>query len=337
MLISPLLENTAAHRLLGSLAPALLPGFQLIQPPNKQQVGELLQHLQRVGDAAAPEGIPDPIDLVAQLAGEHRGRRGAGGDGGAGRGRGGAVAAAAAAGAGGWGPSAWRWIYPRRLQPSARALHTLGGTQGHHLALELLQVLIADGLSCLVLQGCADLVVRDPAAVLRDQGDQVVDEVGEVGHRSGLEALGWGSGKQSLGLGQDQGLDGLTMTGQVLNGSVVVRTTRSGTVGEHPVSWLGPCLGSSTARQQQMQCDLHTHAGVAMHQPHSFLIGTLRGLADSYRPNRPGGLSLHLTPAEAAMEAESTPSASPDDIRRAATRSHPPQSARTLGAGCAFI
>jgi hypothetical protein len=126
---------------------------------------------------------------------------------------GGAVDAAAGPGAGGWGRSAWRWIYPRRLQPSARALHTLGGTQGHHLALELLQVLIADGLSCLVLQGCADLVVRDPAAVLRDQGDQVVDEVSEVGHRSGLETLGWGSGKQSLGLGQDQGLDGLTMTG----------------------------------------------------------------------------------------------------------------------------
>ena len=38
---------------------------------------ELFQHLQRVGDAAAPEGIPDPVDLVAQFTGEHRGRRGA--------------------------------------------------------------------------------------------------------------------------------------------------------------------------------------------------------------------------------------------------------------------
>ena len=89
---------------------------------------------------------------------------------------------------------------PGAFSASAGALHTLRGPQGHHLALELLQFLIADGLSRLALQGCADLVVRDPAAVLRDQSDQVVDEVGEVGHRCGVETLGWGSGKQSLGL-----------------------------------------------------------------------------------------------------------------------------------------
>jgi hypothetical protein len=53
-----------------ALSLAFLQRFQLIQPPNKQQVGELLPHLQRVGDATAPEGIPDPVDLVAQLAGE---------------------------------------------------------------------------------------------------------------------------------------------------------------------------------------------------------------------------------------------------------------------------
>jgi hypothetical protein len=211
LLIRAFREDAAAHRLAGTLAAALLQGFQLIQPPNKQQVGELFQHLQRVGDAAAPEGIPDPIDLVAELTGENRGRCGAWGDGGLGGGRTVSVAAAAAAGAGCWGRSAWRRVDSSRSQASAGAFHTLRGPQGHHLALGLLQYLIADGLSRLTLQGYADLVVRDPAAVLRNQSDQVVDEVGEVGHRSGLETLGWGSRKQSLGLGQDLNLGDLTM------------------------------------------------------------------------------------------------------------------------------
>jgi len=98
--IRALREDAAAHGLLGSLAAALLQGFQLIQPPNEQQVGELLQNLQRVGDAATPEGISDPIDLVAQLAGEHRGRRGARGNGGLAGWGGGPIAAAAGAAGG---------------------------------------------------------------------------------------------------------------------------------------------------------------------------------------------------------------------------------------------
>jgi hypothetical protein len=83
----------------------------------------------------------------------------------------------------GWSRSPWRRVDPRRPEASAGAFHTLGGTQLHHLALDLPQLLIADRFHRLVLQGGADLVVRDPAAVLRDQGDQVVDEVGEDGHR----------------------------------------------------------------------------------------------------------------------------------------------------------
>ena len=46
------------------------------------------------------------------------------------------------------------------------ALHPFSETLRHHLALDLLQLLIADGFPRLVLQGYADLVVRDPAAVL---------------------------------------------------------------------------------------------------------------------------------------------------------------------------
>ena len=37
------------------------------------------------------------------------------------------------------------------------------------------------------------------------------DMVHRLGHRCGLEMLGWGSGKQSLGLGQDLNLGDLTM------------------------------------------------------------------------------------------------------------------------------
>jgi len=50
---------------------ALPRDLQVIQPPNEQQVGDLLHHLQRIGDAACPERILDAIDLALQLPGEH--------------------------------------------------------------------------------------------------------------------------------------------------------------------------------------------------------------------------------------------------------------------------
>ena len=43
-------------------------------------VHELLQHFERVGNTTAPEGIPNPVDLVAQFASEHRSRCGARGN-----------------------------------------------------------------------------------------------------------------------------------------------------------------------------------------------------------------------------------------------------------------
>ncbi len=172
---------------------AFLQGFQLIQPPNKQQVGELLQHLQWVGDAAAPEGIPDSVDLVAQLAGEHRGRCGARGDGGLGGWGAGPVATAAGpatAGCGGvssWGCQAWG------LQTATGALHPLGRSHRHHQALDFLERLVVDRFTGLLLKGNPDLIIGDPAAVLRDQGDQGIGEFGEVGHQSG-QWVGGGSG-----------------------------------------------------------------------------------------------------------------------------------------------
>jgi hypothetical protein len=46
---------------------------QVVQAADEQQVGDLLDHLQRVGDAAGPEGIPDLVDLVLDVAGDHAG------------------------------------------------------------------------------------------------------------------------------------------------------------------------------------------------------------------------------------------------------------------------
>jgi len=51
---------------------ALLQGLQLVQSPDEQQVGNLLDDLERVGDPAGPEAVPDLVDLVADIACEHR-------------------------------------------------------------------------------------------------------------------------------------------------------------------------------------------------------------------------------------------------------------------------
>ena len=44
---------------------------EVIQAADEQQVGDLFDHLQRIGDAARPERIPDPVDIALQLAGDH--------------------------------------------------------------------------------------------------------------------------------------------------------------------------------------------------------------------------------------------------------------------------
>ena len=126
-----------------------------------------LQHLQRIGDAAAPEGIPDAVDLVAQLTGEHRGGRGARGEGGlgAGGGRASDVAAAAA-----WG-----------FQATAGAAGLFGSTHGHHVVLGGFKLLVSEGFIGQVQQLGAQLCIAQAAAVLRDQGQQGVSEVGADG------------------------------------------------------------------------------------------------------------------------------------------------------------
>ena len=68
-------------------------GLVGIQRAQEKQVGDLLDHLQRVGDAARPEGVPDLVDAVAEFTGKHGSGRGAG--------------------------SRWKWRCRRRRRPMA--------------------------------------------------------------------------------------------------------------------------------------------------------------------------------------------------------------------------
>lgn len=51
----------------------LFQSVQIVEPALKKQIGDLLDHLDRVGNAARPEGVPDGIDLAAEFACEHGG------------------------------------------------------------------------------------------------------------------------------------------------------------------------------------------------------------------------------------------------------------------------
>ena len=47
--------------------------LDVVEAADEQQVGDLLDDLQRVADAAGPEGVPDAVDLALQLTRDHRG------------------------------------------------------------------------------------------------------------------------------------------------------------------------------------------------------------------------------------------------------------------------
>ncbi len=46
-------------------------GLQLVKPLDEKQISNLLDNLQRIGNPAGPERIPDLIDLAADFVGEH--------------------------------------------------------------------------------------------------------------------------------------------------------------------------------------------------------------------------------------------------------------------------
>ena len=74
----------------------------------------------------------------------------------------------------------------RGLQATAGPSRLLCCTHRHHLVFGFLHQRVAERFSHLLLQRRLDLAIADPAAVLRDQGDQGVGEVGAEGHWGGL-------------------------------------------------------------------------------------------------------------------------------------------------------
>ena len=49
----------------------LFQSLQIVEPLDEEHVGELLHYLQRVGNPAGSERVPDPIDLRLQLTCDH--------------------------------------------------------------------------------------------------------------------------------------------------------------------------------------------------------------------------------------------------------------------------
>jgi len=56
-------EDAPLHRLAEAVGAVILARLRLVEAAHEEQTGDLLDHLERVGDAARPEGIPDGIDL----------------------------------------------------------------------------------------------------------------------------------------------------------------------------------------------------------------------------------------------------------------------------------
>jgi hypothetical protein len=46
---------------------ALLQLLHVVETSDEDQIGDLLDHLERVGQTARPEVVPDAVDLVAQF------------------------------------------------------------------------------------------------------------------------------------------------------------------------------------------------------------------------------------------------------------------------------
>ncbi|MNJ36926.1 hypothetical protein D3C77_317310 [compost metagenome] len=61
----------AIERLSGSIGLTLGHVFLHVEHAGEHQVADLLDHGQRVGDAARPELFPELVDIVADFAGKH--------------------------------------------------------------------------------------------------------------------------------------------------------------------------------------------------------------------------------------------------------------------------
>ena len=64
-------KDAPLHRPLEAVGFVFLQRVQVVEPAQEEEIGDLLDHLQRIRDAARPEGVPDAIDLVLDVAGDH--------------------------------------------------------------------------------------------------------------------------------------------------------------------------------------------------------------------------------------------------------------------------
>ncbi len=69
--VLPLGEHAPLDRLLEAVGLELFEGVQVVEALQEQQVGDLLDDLERVRDPTRPEGVPDAVHLVAEFTGEH--------------------------------------------------------------------------------------------------------------------------------------------------------------------------------------------------------------------------------------------------------------------------
>jgi hypothetical protein len=60
-------KDPALDRLLQANRLVLLADLHVVEPADEEQIGDLLDHLERIGDAARPERIPDAVDLVPEF------------------------------------------------------------------------------------------------------------------------------------------------------------------------------------------------------------------------------------------------------------------------------
>ena len=64
-------EGDVAQGLAEPVGAVFLQLLTVVEPSDEEQVGDLLDDLERVADAPRPEGIPDAVDLALELSGDH--------------------------------------------------------------------------------------------------------------------------------------------------------------------------------------------------------------------------------------------------------------------------
>jgi hypothetical protein len=69
--IGPFGEDASLHRLFETRCLQLFYSVKVIKAPEKEQVRDLFDDFERIRDPARPEGIPEGVDLVADVSSQH--------------------------------------------------------------------------------------------------------------------------------------------------------------------------------------------------------------------------------------------------------------------------